>query len=157
MESQDIWVEVSHGPTLIDNNLLLSKDSLKIHQGLGVVNNLILGSFTYVGTGTETIQARAFRQRYTCITFHTGQRWLVFQLFFMAMTVSMFCTEVAPEKNPEIMKSGDACFDDYQPMMNGKRHLKNLPVVLLRKMMIWRQISAVHTTWAFASFGQAAT
>ncbi|TOZ01892.1 right-handed parallel beta-helix repeat-containing protein [Leuconostoc pseudomesenteroides] len=54
MASQDIWVEVSHGPTLIDNNLLLSKSSLMMPtQGLALVHNLILGSFTLVGIGTD--------------------------------------------------------------------------------------------------------
>ena len=53
MTCQDIFVEVSHGPTLIDNNLLLSDVSLRIAtQGVAMVHNLICGSFTYVGGGT---------------------------------------------------------------------------------------------------------
>ena len=51
---EDIFVEVSHGPTLIDNNLLLSTRSLKFcAQGIAVVHNLITGSIAAVGTGVE--------------------------------------------------------------------------------------------------------
>ena len=53
MMSQDIFVEVSHGPTLIDNNILLSDVSLRFAtQGVAMVHNLICGSFTSVGEGT---------------------------------------------------------------------------------------------------------
>ena len=54
MMSQDIFVEVGHGPTLIDNNLLLSKASLRLAtQGVAVVHNLILGALTSIGGGTD--------------------------------------------------------------------------------------------------------
>lgn len=54
MASQDIFVEVSHGPTLIDNNILLSDASLRCAtQGVAMVHNLICGSFTSVGSGTD--------------------------------------------------------------------------------------------------------
>ncbi|MCQ2520717.1 MAG: hypothetical protein MJ107_09330, partial [Lachnospiraceae bacterium] len=53
MMSQDIFVEVSHGPTLIDNNILLSDVSFRFAtQGAAFVHNLICGSFTCVGGGT---------------------------------------------------------------------------------------------------------
>ena len=53
MTCQDIFVEVSHGPTLIDNNILLSDVSLRFAtQGVAMVHNLICGAFTYVGGGT---------------------------------------------------------------------------------------------------------
>ena len=53
MMSQDIFVEVSHGPTLIDNNIMLSEASLRFAtQGLAMVHNLICGSLTCVGEGT---------------------------------------------------------------------------------------------------------
>lgn len=51
---EDIFVEVSHGPTLIDNNVLLSAYSCKLAtQGVAMVHNLICGPFTYVGKGTN--------------------------------------------------------------------------------------------------------
>ncbi len=66
MMSQDIFVEVGHGPTLIDNNILLSDVSLRIaSQGVAMVHNLICGSFTSVGEGTDSIVDGKLRQRYT--------------------------------------------------------------------------------------------
>ncbi|MBR2539375.1 MAG: right-handed parallel beta-helix repeat-containing protein [Mogibacterium sp.] len=54
MMSQDLFVEVSHGPTLIDNNILLSDVSLRFAtQGVALVHNLIAGAFTCVGAGTD--------------------------------------------------------------------------------------------------------
>ena len=54
MTCQDIFVEVGHGPTLIDNNILLSDVSLRIAtQGVAMVHNLCAGSFTFVGDGTS--------------------------------------------------------------------------------------------------------
>lgn len=54
MMCQDIFIEVSHGPTLIDNNLLLSQASLRLAtQGVAVVHNLILGSVTSIGQNTD--------------------------------------------------------------------------------------------------------
>lgn len=53
MGSQDIFVEVGHGPTLIDNNIMLSKASLMIAtESVAMVHNLILGAFLNVGAGT---------------------------------------------------------------------------------------------------------
>jgi hypothetical protein len=53
MTCQDIFVEVGHGPTLIDNNILLSDVSLRVAtQGVAMVHNLCAGSFTMVGEGT---------------------------------------------------------------------------------------------------------
>ncbi len=53
MMSQDIFVEVGHGPTLIDNNIRLSDASLRLAtQGVAMVHNLIGGALTCVGGGT---------------------------------------------------------------------------------------------------------
>lgn len=55
-ENEDIMIEVSHGPTLIYNNILLSDRSLLINaQGLAFFNNLIGGK----------IQLLASTERYT--------------------------------------------------------------------------------------------
>ena len=54
MCSQDIFVEVSHGPTLIDNNIMLSRAAVRMAtEGVACVHNLMLGSFTAVGAGTD--------------------------------------------------------------------------------------------------------
>ncbi len=66
MMSQDLFVEVGHGPTLIDNNIMLSDVSLRIAtQGVAMVHNLICGAFTAVGAATDNIVEGVLRQRYT--------------------------------------------------------------------------------------------
>lgn len=66
MGSQDIFIEVGHGPTLIDNNVLLSKASLRLAtQGVAVVHNLIAGSFTSIGNGTDNVVEGVNQPRYT--------------------------------------------------------------------------------------------
>lgn len=63
---EDIFVEVSHGPTLIDHNLLLSDCALKLAtQGVAVVHNLIAGSFTAVGRGVNNGTLTKAAPRYT--------------------------------------------------------------------------------------------
>ena len=63
---EDIFVEVSHGPTLIDHNLLLSTRSLKLPtQGVAVVHNLIAGAFTAVGRGVDNGSLTMNSPRYT--------------------------------------------------------------------------------------------
>ena len=65
--SQDIFVEVGHGPTLIDNNILLSEASIRwATQGVAVVHNLLAGAFTAVGAGTDMVTSKgASQRRYT--------------------------------------------------------------------------------------------
>jgi alpha-N-arabinofuranosidase len=44
--TQDIFVEVNHGPLLIDNNILLSPNAIRdLSQGTAIVHNLFIGSF----------------------------------------------------------------------------------------------------------------
>ena len=63
---EDIFVEVSHGPTLIDNNLLLSVRSLRLAtQGCAFVHNLIAGSISAVGRGVENGSLSLPSPRYT--------------------------------------------------------------------------------------------
>ena len=63
---EDLFVEVSHGPTLIDNNIMLSQRALKLAcQGVALVHNLIAGSFTTVGRGTDNGSKTLISPRYT--------------------------------------------------------------------------------------------
>ncbi len=63
---EDIFIEVSHGPTLVDNNLLLSPCSCRIStQGVAFVHNLIAGSFTWVGAGVNNGGVELPTPRYT--------------------------------------------------------------------------------------------
>lgn len=64
--STDLFLEVSHGPTLVDNNLLMSKVSVTMPtQGLAFVHNLILGSFSFVNAGVDSIVNGQREPRYT--------------------------------------------------------------------------------------------
>lgn len=66
MVCQDIFIEVSHGPTLIDNNIMLSKAGVRFAtEGVALVHNLILGSFTAVGVGTDRVANGKNQPRYT--------------------------------------------------------------------------------------------
>lgn len=63
---EDVFVEVSHGPTLIDNNFLLSDRAMKIcAQGVAVVHNLIAGAIAGVGTGVNNGAPTYPSPRYT--------------------------------------------------------------------------------------------
>ncbi len=63
---EDIFIEVSHGPTLVDNNILLSDRALKLPtQGVAFVHNLIAGSLTAVGRGVDNGAKTRKSPRYT--------------------------------------------------------------------------------------------
>ena len=66
MFSCDVFIEVSHGPTLIDNNILLSKSSVSMpSEGIACVHNLMLGSFTLINAGVDSIVNGQREPRYT--------------------------------------------------------------------------------------------
>ncbi|MFV0464492.1 MAG: hypothetical protein ACK5ML_00350 [Lachnospiraceae bacterium] len=63
---EDLFIEVSHGPTLVDHNIMLSDRALKIcAQGIALVHNLIHGSITSVGIGTDNGSKDIPSPRYT--------------------------------------------------------------------------------------------
>lgn len=63
---EDIFIEISHGPTLVDNNVLLSDRAMKLAtQGVAVVHNMIAGSFTAVGRGVNNGSEKPPSPRYT--------------------------------------------------------------------------------------------
>ncbi|MCR4954505.1 MAG: right-handed parallel beta-helix repeat-containing protein [Treponema sp.] len=64
--AEDLFIEVSHGPTLVDNNIFLSPRALKLAtQGVAVVHNIIAGSFTAVGRGCNNGAPNRPSNRYT--------------------------------------------------------------------------------------------
>ena len=66
MYSNDIFIEVGHGPTLIDNNVLMSKASVSIPtEGVACVHNLMLGAFVTVNSGVDSIVNGQREPRYT--------------------------------------------------------------------------------------------
>jgi len=63
---EDLFIEVSHGPTLVDNNIFLSDRAMKLPaQGVALVHNLIAGSFTTVGRGVDNGSPTMPSPRYT--------------------------------------------------------------------------------------------
>ena len=65
---EDIFIEVSHGPTLIDNNIFLSERNIKLPtQGVAFVHNLFGGSITAVGRGVKNGSIKYDSTRYTPI------------------------------------------------------------------------------------------
>ena len=66
MFSNDVFIEVGHGPTLIDNNVMLSKTSVVIpSEGIAVVHNLMLGNFGLINSGVDSIVNGQREPRYT--------------------------------------------------------------------------------------------
>ena len=66
MFSTDVFIEVGHGPTLIDNNIMLSKVSITIpSEGIAAVHNLMLGAFTLINSGVDSIVNGQREPRYT--------------------------------------------------------------------------------------------
>jgi len=66
MFSNDVFIEVGHGPTLIDNNVMLSKASVIMpSEGLAIVHNLICGAFGLVNSGVDSIVNGQREPRYT--------------------------------------------------------------------------------------------
>lgn len=63
---EDVFIEVSHGPTLLDNNIFLSDRALKLAtQGVACVHNIIAGSLDAIGTGTDNGAPTRVSPRYT--------------------------------------------------------------------------------------------
>lgn len=65
---EDIFIEISHGPTLVDNNVFLSERAVKLPtQGVAFVHNLFAGSITAVGRGVKNGSTIYDSTRYTPI------------------------------------------------------------------------------------------
>ena len=66
MFSTDVFIEVGHGPTLIDNNIMLSKVNITIpSEGIAAVHNLMLGSFSLINSGVDSVVNGQREPRFT--------------------------------------------------------------------------------------------
>ena len=66
MFSCDVFIEVGHGPTLIDNNVMLSPASVIMpSQGLAIVHNLMCGAFGLINSGVDSVVNGQREPRYT--------------------------------------------------------------------------------------------
>lgn len=62
----DVFIEVGHGPTLIDNNVMLSKASAVLpSEGVACVHNLMCGGFGLINSGVDSIVNDQREPRYT--------------------------------------------------------------------------------------------
>ncbi|MCR5129545.1 MAG: right-handed parallel beta-helix repeat-containing protein, partial [Lachnospiraceae bacterium] len=65
---EDLWIEIAHGPTLVDNNVMLSERSVRLAaQGVAFVHNLLGGAITGVGRGVNNGSVNYASPRYTPI------------------------------------------------------------------------------------------
>ncbi|MBR5645079.1 MAG: right-handed parallel beta-helix repeat-containing protein [Treponema sp.] len=64
--AEDLFIEVSHGPTLVDNNIFLSDKAIKLAtQGVALVHNIIAGGLVSVGKGVNNGAPGKPSPRYT--------------------------------------------------------------------------------------------
>lgn len=117
---EDVFVEVSHGPTLIDNNIMLSVRSLKLAaQGVAVVHNLLGGSVAAVGRGTNNGSDKIPSPRYT--PYHVPHRTEVNGFmtilhgddkFYNNIFVQQYVHPCLVEHEQEMLKIGNEWDDD---------------------------------------------
>ena len=154
MFSTDIFIEVGHGPTLIDNNVLMSRVNVTIpSEGIAVIHNLMLGSFSLINSGVDSIVNGQREPRYTpyhirhrtevagFMTILHGDDRIYNNIFVQAYPVTN------PDKKPtdaDYQAVGTAAFDIFptydewiapflpgaEPNMGGlgKAHFGHLPV-----------------------------
>lgn len=119
MMSQDIFVEVSHGPTIIDNNILLSDVSLRMpSEGIAMVHNLVCGSLTFIDAGCDNIVEGKLRQRYT--PYHMPHRTEVMGFMTILHGDDRFYNNIfvqkysaAPAEDGDNREAGTAVFDAF--------------------------------------------
>ena len=64
--AEDLFIEVSHGPTLVDNNIFLSDRAVKLAtQGVALIHNIIYGGIVAIGKGTNNGAPTRPSPRYT--------------------------------------------------------------------------------------------
>jgi len=65
---EDLFIEIAHGPCLVDNNILLSERAVKLPtQGVAFVHNLFGGAIAAVGRGVKNGSVKYDSTRYTPI------------------------------------------------------------------------------------------
>ena len=113
MMCQDIFIEVSHGPTLIDHNIMLSEASVRFAtQGVALVHNLICGALTDVGRGTTW--------RYT--PYHMPHRTEVMGFMTILHGDDRFCNNIFVQKWPSadvIIPHGSDDGFEYENRLSG--------------------------------------
>ena len=99
MFSNDIFVEVGHGPTLIDNNVLLSETSVVMpSEGLAVIHNLLCGAFAYINAGVDFFVNGQREPRFT--PYHIRHRTEVAGFMTILHGDDRICNNIIVQKHP---------------------------------------------------------
>ncbi len=113
MFSDDIFIEVGHGPTLIDNNIMLSKASLIMpSEGLAVVHNFICGTFGLINSGVDSVVNGQREPRYT--PYHIRHRTEVAGFMTILHGDDRIYNNIIVQKYPVIDPSINPDSADYQ-------------------------------------------
>ena len=113
MFSGDTFIEVGHGPTLIDNNVLLSKVSVIIpSEGIACVHNLMLGSFGLINSGVDSIINGQREPRYT--PYHIRHRTEVAGFMTILHGDDRIYNNIFVQHYPVTDSSKTAADSDYQ-------------------------------------------
>lgn len=113
MFSNDIFIEVGHGPTLIDNNILLSKVSVVMpSEGIACVHNLMCGSFGLINSGVDSIINGQREPRYT--PYHIRHRTEVAGFMTILHGDDRIYNNIFVQKYPVTDTSKTPADSDYQ-------------------------------------------
>ena len=95
----DVFIEVGHGPTLIDNNVLLSETSVVMpSEGLAVVHNLLCGAFAYINAGVDFFVNGQREPRFT--PYHIRHRTEVAGFMTILHGDDRICNNIIVQKHP---------------------------------------------------------
>ena len=113
MFSTDVFIEVGHGPTLIDNNVLMSPVSVTIpSEGIACVHNLMLGGFSLINSGVDSIVNGQREPRYT--PYHIRHRTEVAGFMTILHGDDRIYNNIFIQQYPVTNKGKTAADADYQ-------------------------------------------
>ncbi len=138
---EDLWIEIAHGPTLVDNNIMLSERCVKLPtQGVAFVHNLFYGAISGVGRGVNNGTVHYPSPRYTPIhrphrteitgfmtVLHGDVRFYnnVFVQPPVRPGLSAICEEEHDgEWDNGNLESGTACYDGYMTLKEWESHFE---------------------------------
>ena len=113
MFSNDIFIEVGHGPPLIDNNILLSKMSVVMpSEGIACVHNLMAGAFGLINSGVDSIVNGQREPRYT--PYHFRHRTEVAGFMTILHGDDRICNNIFLQKHPVTDPSRKPSDNNYE-------------------------------------------
>ncbi len=113
MFNTDVFIEVGHGPSLVDNNILLSPVSFVLpSEGIAIVHNLAAGSFGLINSGVDSIIRDQREPRYT--PYHIRHRTEVAGFMTILHGDVRLYNNIFVQKFPVTDKEKTAADADYQ-------------------------------------------